>query len=269
MLSLSSRRRGTRRRPRRVRIAACVAALLMLGARGGTSANPTAQTTPPPVRDLEVGRTLDGQIASGQVHEFRVGLTKGDFVRIVVEQRGVDVVPSLYRPDQSLLFGRETEGDVFEPELLVAIADVTGTFTLRIRGAYTDRPAGRYAVRLEAARPAVPKDDALIAARRAFERARDIEATGMLGEYPKAIEIATAALEGFRGLGDRAGELKCLIEEAVFEWSLSRPETRRDRARRGADRHRAARRGGARRGHPPAGPGGGTHRRSGVRAALL
>ena len=198
--------------------------LILFGAPAATRLSHASQTTPPPVRDLELGHTLEGELSSGQIHEFRVSLTKGDFVRIVVEQRGVDIVPYLYRPDQSLLFGRDTESDIFEPELLVAIADVTGTFTLRVRGAYTGRPPGHYAVRLEAARPAVPRDGASIAAQRAFEHARDIEATGVLGEYPKGLDAVTTALDGFRALDDRGGELKSLIEKASIEWFLSKPD---------------------------------------------
>jgi len=224
MPGLSSPPRACRDPPRRARLAACLSVLAVLGAHASTVPLSQAPQTAPTIRDLEVGQTLEGVIASGEIHEFHLSLTRGDFVRVVVEQRGVDVALALYRPDRSLLFGRDTESDIFEPELLVAVADVTGTFTLSVRGAYVGRPAGRYAARLEAVRPAVPRDEALIAAQRTFERARDIEATGALSQYPKGIETVTAALDEFRALDARDGELKCLLLKAGLEWLLSRPD---------------------------------------------
>src|ERR1700749_2697133 len=63
------------------------------------------QQTPPPaspaeVRALAPGETLRRDMRSGELHAYRLTLAQGDYVRVVVEQEGVDVVVSIYDPER-------------------------------------------------------------------------------------------------------------------------------------------------------------------------
>ena len=51
-----------------------------------------------PPRALEPGQPLAGEIAGGQPHAYRITLAAGQFMRVVVEQRGVDVELELTDP---------------------------------------------------------------------------------------------------------------------------------------------------------------------------
>src|SRR5262245_48684226 len=48
---------------------------------------------------LEKGKPVEKQIAVGQTEQYRLTLTEGEYVRVVVEQKGVDVIVELFGPD--------------------------------------------------------------------------------------------------------------------------------------------------------------------------
>src|SRR5262249_55458622 len=48
---------------------------------------------------LEKGKPVEKQIAVGQTEQYRLPLTEGEYVRVVVEQKGVDVIVELFGPD--------------------------------------------------------------------------------------------------------------------------------------------------------------------------
>src|SRR5262245_17705007 len=40
---------------------------------------------------LELGKTVSRELAGGQAHSYRITLAAGEYLRVVVEQRGIDV----------------------------------------------------------------------------------------------------------------------------------------------------------------------------------
>src|SRR5262245_775155 len=225
MLSERLLRRDRRSLPLHWRATGVVAAVLLCLSVVVVTSGQTSQTVVASLPELQTGTPIDGELASGQFNRFRFELTKGDFVHVVVEQHGVDVQVTLFRPDHSNFWGTDEANDLFMRENLVGIADATGTWIVDVRPAYPDRAPGRYAIRLEAARPAVAQDQTRIDAERAFARGRGLGATGNFSDYPKAIDQYKTAAETFRTIGDRAGVLKCLLERGVLEWAVSSPDT--------------------------------------------
>src|SRR6185503_6108836 len=61
-------------------------ALILGAAAAAASAQPLEEATP-----LEKGSMLAREIDGGETHRYRLALGSGDFVRVVVEQRGVNV----------------------------------------------------------------------------------------------------------------------------------------------------------------------------------
>src|SRR5262245_32052183 len=64
---------------------------------------PTPSQTPksPPAKPdevipLELGRSIDRKLAGGQAHSFQLTVAAGQFVRVIVEQQGIDLVLALY-----------------------------------------------------------------------------------------------------------------------------------------------------------------------------
>jgi hypothetical protein len=75
---------------------------LALGARllAGISSAPTQAPAPvaAAVR-LEVGTTSEKTIAGGEVRVFEMALLMGQFIKVIPDQKGVDVVRTVLAPD--------------------------------------------------------------------------------------------------------------------------------------------------------------------------
>src|SRR5262249_1251991 len=96
---------------------------------------------------LEVGKTIESQLAGGQSQEYRFTLTAGQYARISVEQHTINVEVAVVGPDGKEVFA----GDVFgvgTPEAVELIADAAGVYRLRVSASERRAPIGRYDVSL-------------------------------------------------------------------------------------------------------------------------
>ena len=48
--------------------------------------------------ELEVGKPAERQMAGGQVHGYQLSLSGGEYLRLVVEQLGIDLVVAVFDP---------------------------------------------------------------------------------------------------------------------------------------------------------------------------
>src|SRR5215813_5858957 len=64
----------------------------------GTDSRVIAQTTTDGI-PLEKGKPIEREIAPGQTEQYRLTLTEGQYVRVVVEQKGIDLVVALFGLD--------------------------------------------------------------------------------------------------------------------------------------------------------------------------
>ena len=172
---------------------------------------------------LERGVAIEGDLSTGESHTYRLSLTTGDFIRVTVEQQGIDVAASLVRPDGRDLVAVDASSNDFRPETIVAIADISGTYTIHVRPAPAAGPHGRYAIRVDELRAAAPPDDIRIDAERAFERGRTWMKARPPG-YREALGEFSKALDGYRQVGDRHGELKADLDVGVTQSDLFLPE---------------------------------------------
>lgn len=52
---------------------------------------------------LEHKTPVERELAGGQAHSYRVSLNAGQYVRVMVEQKGIDVAMTLFSPDEAKL----------------------------------------------------------------------------------------------------------------------------------------------------------------------
>src|SRR5262245_46202490 len=50
-------------------------------------------------RPLETGKPIKGELAGGQRHSYQIRLDAGQFLKVIVEQQGIDVVAQASGPD--------------------------------------------------------------------------------------------------------------------------------------------------------------------------
>lgn len=158
------------------------------------------------VRVLELGKPIERQLAGGEVHVYQVNVKQGQFLHLVVEQRGIDVVVTLFGPDGKQLTEVDSPNGTQGPEPVSVIAEVAGNYRIEVRSLEKDAAPGRYDVKLKELRKAKLEDRSRIAAERAFAEGEQLRLQGKVESLRKAIAKYEEAIPLWRVVGDRAGE---------------------------------------------------------------
>src|SRR5262249_47862964 len=107
---------------------------------------------------LEIGKPVEREIAAGQTEQYRLTLTEGQYVRIVVEQKGIDVVVVLLGPDGKKLDEVNARGALQATERLSFIATIPGNYRVKVHPKANEAPAGRYEIKIADLRIATEQD---------------------------------------------------------------------------------------------------------------
>ena len=175
-----------------VAVAALALALAGLPARGD---EPTGSETV-----LAPGPPVTGAIAGGETRRFRLDLDANDFVRAVVEQRGVDVALVLRGPGGGVVLERNRQPARVRREGFAIVIEVAGPYVLEVRAAIGE-PAGAFTVGYTRRNPALSIARA--------EAAADAGA--------QAPELLARLRDESRVRGDRNGEGMALYQLGVIE----------------------------------------------------
>ncbi len=174
------------------------------------ASNPAAQDEKD-VRVLVPGAPIEREL-SGETHSYRITLTSGQFLRVVVDQRGVAVTVRILGPNGRQLADTTNPTSRQGAERLSLIAEISGDYRIEISSA--KRPAvgvaGRYEVRIDELRAAATRDAERVAAERAFAEGRRLQARGEADAFREASKKYQEALPVFREEGDRLREAATL-----------------------------------------------------------
>src|SRR5215831_15625965 len=135
--------------------------LSILSARPGgaeTLQSPLNQSPPQSedVRMLTAEAPIERELSGGQTHSYQISLSAGDYLRIVITPRGINLKPELFAPDSPKAVGiyHSTTGS----RTVSLIADGAGNHRLNIRPDRNDAKTGRYELKIESLRPATEQD---------------------------------------------------------------------------------------------------------------
>src|SRR5258708_6426513 len=95
--------------------------LLWSGWPGSAQTSPTKnaqQESTPSV--LETGKSIERQIVGSQSHSYRISAAVGQYLHLVVHQRGVDVMVILFNPDGKKISEVDSPDGSFGPESVMA-----------------------------------------------------------------------------------------------------------------------------------------------------
>jgi CHAT domain-containing protein/tetratricopeptide (TPR) repeat protein len=157
---------------------------------------------------LEANKPIGQEITADDVHSYQIKTAAGQYLKVVVDQRSVDVVVSLFAPNGKKLVEVDCPNFPQGPEQLSHIATESGIhrieITMRDRGA----DAGRYEIKLEELRASNPSDKNRINAERAFIEGEKLKGTEAVAKYEEALKFRN-------GLNDR-------YDEATILYSLGK-----------------------------------------------
>jgi tetratricopeptide (TPR) repeat protein len=155
------------------------------------------------IQALEPGKPIGRELAGGQQHTYQVTLIAHLFLKVVVEQHGIDVVTQVSGPDGKQIMEFDSEGRLQRQEEVSLVAEATGDFRLIVRAKQKGAPAGSYEIRVAELRLATDTDRALHDARKHIEESFKLQRAG---KYDEALPLAESALEireRLLGKGDR------------------------------------------------------------------
>src|SRR6266508_4050121 len=144
------------------------------------------------VRELEAGKSIKGELAGGRRHAYRISLGANQFLKVVVEQQGIDIVAQVSGPDGKQILEFDSESRLQGREEVSLVAEAAGAFQLIVRPKQDGAPAGSYEIRIEELRVATDTDRALHDARKQFEEALKLQRAG---KYDEALSLVERALE--------------------------------------------------------------------------
>ncbi|MBS1786707.1 MAG: hypothetical protein JST85_03245 [Acidobacteria bacterium] len=98
---------------------------------------------------LAPGKPVERELSGGQTFIYTLNLNANQIVRVVAEQKGIDVVLSVMAPDGTKLFDVDSPNGTQGEELATVAARQSGAYRLAVRSLEKTAPAGRYTIRID------------------------------------------------------------------------------------------------------------------------
>jgi len=158
---------------------------------------------------LEPGKPIERELSGGQSHSYKITMISGQYLHVVVAQRGIDVAVALFTPDGKKICEVDSERVTVGAETVSAIAEAAGAYRIEARSPEKMAKTGRYEIRIEELREATAEDKHRVAAESVFRDAEQLR-HGTEVEKRNSIEKYQEALELYRRAGDRSKEATIL-----------------------------------------------------------
>jgi len=168
---------------------------------------------------LEPGKPIQRELSGGQSHSYKITMISGQYLHVVVDQRGIDVAVALFTPDGKKISEVNSENVVERSETVSAIAEASGAYLIEVRSPEKTARTGRYEIKVEELRMATVEDRYRVAGEATFREAEQLQ-NGTLEAKRKSIEKYYEALELYRRATDRNREAQTLNNIGVVHRSL-------------------------------------------------
>ena len=181
---------------------------------------------------LKPGSTVERQLTGKESQEFQLALQKGEYAKLVTEQRSIRVKLACFGPDGKLLFEDETFA-IGEPQNSELIANASGSYRFRVTSSDPTAPSGQYAITLTSVERATSRHQSRVAAARAYARVTKIDNRGSPDFRQRVIAAYQEALTNWRAAGDLREEARTLYSLGPFLSSSGEPQKGLDYTTRG------------------------------------
>jgi CHAT domain-containing protein/Tfp pilus assembly protein PilF len=158
---------------------------------------------------LQLNRPVERTLGKGEHHVFQVSVSRDQYVRLVIDQRGLDLDITLVAPDQRSIKTVNNFDFSYGPESIAMKAEKSGIYSISLRSSNKEAPKGSYQITLTEIENDNPKNQIRIDARNTAEAAvREARKIELLSK-----ENVQTAIKRFR---DAIGQWK-VAEDGVGE----------------------------------------------------
>ena len=189
---------------------------------------PVPRTEQSDDKALSVGRELERPLAGGETHSFNIKLSEGQFVEVLVDQRGIDVLLRLYSPENKLIAEIDSPNSSQGRETVFGLADRDGSYRLEVTSLSKEVPAGRYAIEIATLRTANAQDKQRLEAQSAYIEAQRLRAQPNAAAQRDAIQKLENALPLWRASDEKLREAHSLSLIASTQRRLGQPNNALD-----------------------------------------
>jgi CHAT domain-containing protein/tetratricopeptide (TPR) repeat protein len=161
------------------------------------------------VRSLEPGKPIERDLSGGQSHSYQITMTSGQYLHLVVDQRGIDVRLVLFVPDDKKMSEVNNTHRIEGSETVLVVTEATGRYRVEVCSSEKTAKTGRYVIKVEELREATAEDKHRVAAESVFREAERLQ-DGTSEAKRKSIEKYHEALSLYRRAGDRGREAQTL-----------------------------------------------------------
>ena len=168
-----------------------------------------------PIR-LALGKPVERELKGGETHTYVVYVEAGQFVHLVVLQKGVDVTVTLLDPNKNEIAKTDSLNGSYGPEPVSAIAALAGEFRLQVaaNAASDDAPTGHYEVQLLSLHTPTDLDRTRLSAERAYMEGMELWRREDAPSFRTAAEKWQESLRLWQSLADNYGQALSLYSLA-------------------------------------------------------
>ncbi len=168
---------------------------------------------------LTTGVPIERELAGGQTHSYQLTVGAGQYFRVIVEQRGIDVVVALSAAGGQQLYEVDSPNGTAGTEEIPFVTPEAGRYLISVRSLDQQAPAGRYLIRVAELRPALAGDESRSSGERALAEAERLRRQNKAEATRQATSRYEAAARAFKAAGETRQELDALYAaaEAFYE----------------------------------------------------
>jgi CHAT domain-containing protein/tetratricopeptide (TPR) repeat protein len=165
-----------------------------------------------PASELRLREPVIGELRAADVHRYTFRATPGQYIHVVLEQKGIDAAISLVAPDGAEITSSDRPNGRFGAEEVAHVATAAGEYIVKVT-TVDSVGQGSYELRLEAVRAPRAEDHAQIAALSTYAQARVLQRNGNDAARKESLILYT---EAFKRAGECGNEyLQAIISETM------------------------------------------------------
>jgi CHAT domain-containing protein/Tfp pilus assembly protein PilF len=162
----------------------------------------SAVRTADAVTRLEAGAPIEREMSGQQEHRYELALRAGEYTRVTVVQRGIDVIVRPIAPDGTVIGEFQDEPRNHGEEHVEVVAEASGNYALMVQAPLKGVAPGAYAIRIVETRTATNDDRSMQDARRLRAEYRAMFDARNYDDARPLVERALAISERVRGTDD-------------------------------------------------------------------